>query len=185
DTLVDELWGERPPPTAGAYLQNCVSRLRKALDPARIETRVPGYTLRAEPGEIDARRFELLVARARDSAPAERAALLRDALALWRGPLLADLAYEPFVQVEAGRLDELPTEHPLAVTPPPARGRDARRTVTVLFADVTSSTALGESVDPESLRDLIGRFFGEMATTIRKHGGTVEKFAGDAVMAVF
>jgi len=60
-----------------------------------------------------------------------------------------------------------------------------RRTVTVLFADVSGSTALGERFDPESLRDLLGRYFGTMKGLIEHHGGRVEKFIGDAVMAVF
>jgi class 3 adenylate cyclase/tetratricopeptide (TPR) repeat protein len=62
---------------------------------------------------------------------------------------------------------------------------EVRRTVTVLFADVTGSTALGEQLDPESLRALMGRYFGAMKEVIERHGGTVEKFIGDAVMAVF
>jgi class 3 adenylate cyclase/predicted ATPase len=66
-----------------------------------------------------------------------------------------------------------------------ARPGESRRTVTVLFADVTGSTALGEQLDPESLRALMGRYFAEMRTIIERHGGTVEKFIGDAVMAVF
>jgi len=57
--------------------------------------------------------------------------------------------------------------------------------VTVLFADVSGSTSLGEQLDPESLRALMGRYFAEMRTIIERHGGTVEKFIGDAVMAVF
>jgi class 3 adenylate cyclase len=61
----------------------------------------------------------------------------------------------------------------------------ARKTVTVLFCDVTGSTALGEQLDPESLREVIQRYFAEMRTVIERHGGTVEKFIGDAVMAVF
>jgi predicted ATPase/class 3 adenylate cyclase len=61
----------------------------------------------------------------------------------------------------------------------------ARKTVTVLFCDVTGSTALGEELDPESLREVIQRYFAEMQTVIERHGGTVEKFIGDAVMAVF
>jgi class 3 adenylate cyclase/tetratricopeptide (TPR) repeat protein len=67
------------------------------------------------------------------------------------------------------------------------RGRpgESRRTVTVLFADVTGSTALGEQLDPESLRALMGRYFTAMQAIIERHGGTVEKFIGDAVMAVF
>jgi class 3 adenylate cyclase/tetratricopeptide (TPR) repeat protein len=60
-----------------------------------------------------------------------------------------------------------------------------RKTVTVLFADVAGSTALGERFDPESLRRVMGRYFQEMRTILERHGGTVEKFIGDAVMAVF
>jgi class 3 adenylate cyclase/tetratricopeptide (TPR) repeat protein len=60
-----------------------------------------------------------------------------------------------------------------------------RKTVTVLFCDVTGSTALGESVDPEALRGLLARYFERMKTIVERHGGTVEKFIGDAVMAVF
>ena len=60
-----------------------------------------------------------------------------------------------------------------------------RKTVTVLFCDVTGSTALGESVDPEALRALLARYFERMRSIIERHGGTVEKFIGDAVMAVF
>jgi class 3 adenylate cyclase/tetratricopeptide (TPR) repeat protein len=60
-----------------------------------------------------------------------------------------------------------------------------RKTVTVIFCDVTGSTALGERLDPESLRHLMGRYFEEMRTVIERHGGLVEKFIGDAVMAAF
>jgi class 3 adenylate cyclase/tetratricopeptide (TPR) repeat protein len=60
-----------------------------------------------------------------------------------------------------------------------------RKTVTVLFCDVTGSTAMGEELDPESLREVIQRYFAEMGAAIERHGGTVEKFIGDAVMAVF
>src|SRR5262245_11904442 len=60
-----------------------------------------------------------------------------------------------------------------------------RKTVTVLFCDVTGSTELGESVDPEALRDTLARYFERMKSIVERHGGTVEKFIGDAVMAVF
>src|SRR5438309_7392609 len=60
-----------------------------------------------------------------------------------------------------------------------------RKTVTVLFCDVTGSTALGESVDPEALRGLLARYFERMKAIVERHGGSVEKFVGDAVMAVF
>ena len=62
---------------------------------------------------------------------------------------------------------------------------EERRLVTVLFADVTGSTALGESIDPEALRGLLARFFRAAQEIVQSHGGTVEKFIGDAVMAVF
>jgi class 3 adenylate cyclase len=63
--------------------------------------------------------------------------------------------------------------------------REQRKTVTVLFCDVTGSTALGESTDPEAVRALLARYFERMKTIIERHGGSVEKFIGDAVMAVF
>ena len=65
------------------------------------------------------------------------------------------------------------------------RAREVRKTVTVLFSDVTGSTALGERLDPESLRHVMGRYLEEMKDVLERHGGTVEKFIGDAVMAVF
>src|SRR6476659_851169 len=60
-----------------------------------------------------------------------------------------------------------------------------RKVVTVLFCDVVGSTALGESTDPEALRALLARYFERMKSIVERHGGTVEKFIGDAVMAVF
>jgi class 3 adenylate cyclase/tetratricopeptide (TPR) repeat protein len=63
--------------------------------------------------------------------------------------------------------------------------REARKTVSVLFCDVRGSTSLGERLDPESLRHVMDRYFERMETVITAHGGTVEKFIGDAVMAVF
>src|SRR6266571_1095863 len=63
--------------------------------------------------------------------------------------------------------------------------REQRKVVTVLFCDVTGSTALGESVDPEALRAVLARYFERMKAIVESHGGTVEKFIGDAVMAVF
>ena len=71
-----------------------------------------------------------------------------------------------------------------ALTPAPA-AREQRKTVTVLFCDVVGSTALGESTDPEALRALLARYFERMKGIVERHGGTVEKFIGDAVMAVF
>ena len=69
--------------------------------------------------------------------------------------------------------------------PDAARPREVRKTVTVVFCDVTGSTALGERLDPESLRSVMTRYFDRMKTVLESHGGSVEKFIGDAVMAVF
>src|SRR5687768_6382483 len=63
--------------------------------------------------------------------------------------------------------------------------REQRKVVTVLFCDLVGSTALGESTDPEALRARMRRYFDDLRTIIERHGGTVEKFVGDAVMAVF
>jgi class 3 adenylate cyclase/tetratricopeptide (TPR) repeat protein len=70
------------------------------------------------------------------------------------------------------------------VAPAPPR-REVRRVVTVVFTDVTGSTSLGERTDPESLRHVMSRYFEESRAVLGHHGGTVEKFIGDAVMAVF
>ena len=64
-------------------------------------------------------------------------------------------------------------------------GAEQRKTVTVLFCDVTGSTVLGEPLDPERLRALLARYFERMKAIVERHGGSVEKFIGDAVMAVF
>jgi class 3 adenylate cyclase len=62
---------------------------------------------------------------------------------------------------------------------------EVRKTVTVLFADIVSSTSRAEQIDPESTRRMLARYFDAMRRVVEKHGGTVEKFIGDAVMAVF
>jgi class 3 adenylate cyclase/predicted ATPase len=236
--------------------------------------------LELDPESLDLARFERLVEEARDADMAERAEKLREALALWRGPALADLAFEPFAQSEIARLEELrlaaledridaelalgrngslvseleelvgqnplrerlrrqlmlalyrvgrqadalaayrdarrtldeelglePSDelqrlerailvHDPALAPPapppadllaaaPTAVPEARKTVTVLFADVTGSTGLGDSLDPEALRAVLSGFYAEMGAVIGLHGGTVEKFAGDEVMAAF
>ena len=103
ERLIDELWGDRPPATAGTALQVYVSKLRKTLGAAVITTRDPGYVLGAPPDAVDLHRFEALVVQARGQEPARAAELLRSALALWRGPALADVELG-----EVGaRLDEL------------------------------------------------------------------------------
>ena len=111
DRLIDELWGEQPPGTAVPSLQVYVSRLRKLLPPDTLLTRPPGYLLEVEPDELDLRRFERLLAEGRAALaagnPEDAAAVLQDALALWRGPALAEFAFEPFAQAEIGRLEDL------------------------------------------------------------------------------
>jgi DNA-binding SARP family transcriptional activator len=111
DQLIDEMYGGRPPRSAAKSLHAHVSRLRKALPGERLVTRGPGYLLQASPDEVDAdrfsRRFESgrSALRAGDVGAAERD--LSEALAIWRGPALADMVYEEFAQAEIGRLEEL------------------------------------------------------------------------------
>src|SRR2546423_294961 len=272
ERLIDEVWGPEPPKTAGASLQNYVSRLRKALGAELIVSQSPGYILRVDPERFDLARFERLTAEARGAEPRERAEKLRAALALWRGPALEDLAFEQFVRDEVGRLEEarlaaleerieaelalgsageLIGELEELVEEQPLRerfhaqlmhalyraGRQAdalaafqdarrvlldelglepgeelrnlqqailqqdpslaaagetaadrppdRRTVTVLFCDLVDSTRLAAELDPEVYRRLISHYFEVVRGPIERHGGMLEKFIGDAAMAVF
>src|SRR3954454_7579863 len=113
ESAADALWPRAAPAEAMRSLQVTVSRLRRSLGAAgsALETVTSGYRLAVEPDAIDARRFETLIGSARaarlegDAATARR--LLDDALGLWRGPALADVAFESFAQGEIARLDEL------------------------------------------------------------------------------
>ena len=128
DRLIDELWGESPPETALRTLQAYVSRLRKALGPngaspsedpesasvangGVLLTRGRGYVLEVAPGELDLERFRELAEHGRDALaggnPEEAATVLSEALGIWRGPPLADFAYEPFAQAAIAQLEEL------------------------------------------------------------------------------
>jgi DNA-binding SARP family transcriptional activator len=118
EQLIDDLWGERPPVSAGNALWVHVAGLRRALEPARqrgapsvIVTRAPGYLIQIEPEQLDLVRFERLVAEGRQALAGgvarEAARLLREALGLWRGPALADLAAARFARDQAARLEEL------------------------------------------------------------------------------
>jgi DNA-binding SARP family transcriptional activator len=111
DRLIDELWGEESPESGSAALRMRVSELRKALPEGLVQTRAPGYLIRAEGDRLDLHRFERLVEEGRRAleagAAVDAAARLREALGLWRGPPLDDLAYEPFAQPVIARLDEL------------------------------------------------------------------------------
>jgi class 3 adenylate cyclase len=279
DRIFDELYGEQPPATAASSIQNAISRLRRVLGAELIETRAPGYALTVSPDDLDSLRFERLLT----SAPVEveaRSETLHEALELWRGPPLADFAFEPFAQAEIARLEELRlaaleerieadlalwhhgvlvgelaaliAEHPfrerlrrqlmlalygagrqaealeafqqarrtfvdeLGIEPSPALREleramlqqdealaaaapaepaapvvvpeerpERRQTVTVLFADVVHSTRLARALDPEALREVMTRYFAVVRRVLERHGGTVEKFIGDAVMGVF
>jgi DNA-binding SARP family transcriptional activator len=274
DRLVEELWGASPPKAAVGSLQNLVSELRKALGAELLVTRAPGYVLAVDRDNVDAHRFERLVREAPKGPAEARARVLREALALWRGPPLAELAFETFAQAEIARLEELRSatreelfeaelelghhgslvaeleafvgENPLRERPRgqlmlalyrsgrqadaleayraardalveelgiepstelqrleqailrhdpalelerPAAGRrrepDRRKTVTILFADVVDSSALAAELDPEVLRGVMRSYFEVVERVVAQHGGTVEKFIGDAAMAVF
>ena len=111
DRLIDALWGEEPPDTARNTIQVYVSQLRKLLPEGTLETAPPGYRLAVDPEAIDLFRFIQLTQQARAALTvgnaSDAAETLREALALWRGPALADLAWEPLAQGEVVRLEEL------------------------------------------------------------------------------
>jgi DNA-binding SARP family transcriptional activator/ABC-type branched-subunit amino acid transport system substrate-binding protein/streptogramin lyase len=112
ERLMDLIWGEAAPPTAATGLQGYVSQLRKAIEPDRsrptvIVTVGAGYVARVGPEQLDVARFEQLMARAREaSSPQDAADVLAKALALWRGPPLADLRNESWAQEPIRRLEE-------------------------------------------------------------------------------
>jgi WD40 repeat protein/DNA-binding SARP family transcriptional activator/type II secretory pathway predicted ATPase ExeA len=109
ERLIEAVWDGTPPSAARGSLQAYVSNLRRALGRERIDGRSGGYVLHADRDEVDAQRFVALVDRAAATSPArptERAALLGEALALWRGPALDDLADQPAFQPEAIALNE-------------------------------------------------------------------------------
>ena len=107
--------GRQPPDDAPGALQVQVSRLRRVLSAGGgghpVESRRPGYVLRVGPEELDAERFEALVREASRAlaggTPARALELLDEAVALWRGPALAEFADQPYARAEAARLEEL------------------------------------------------------------------------------
>ena len=274
DRLVEELWGGEPPKAAVGSLQNLVSELRKVLGVELLVTRSPGYLLAIERDQVDAHRFERIAREAQERPAATRATGLREALSLWRGPPLADMAFESFAQSEIARLEELRAstreelfdaelelgrhgplvaeleafvaEHPLRErprgqlmlalyrsgrqadaleayrnardtlveelgidpspelqrleqailrhdsdldperpAPAPRSQAERRKPVTILFADIVDSSALAAELDPEVLRNVMRAYFDVVKSVVERHGGTVEKFIGDAAMAVF
>jgi DNA-binding SARP family transcriptional activator len=297
DRLVDALWGDDPPASAANSVQVYVSRLRRLLgDEGMLATEPPGYVLRIEPGDLDLSEFEKLLgegkAALRSGAAAEAELILAGALGLWRGPALADLAAETFVQAEIARLERLRLEalearfeamlsvgreneaagelealvalHPLderlraqlmvalyragrhtealetyrvfrqllddelglepnpelrrleqailrqddslgpitrltpavaepepSVEPTPSAAaprrqmEDERRPVTVLFADIVGSTALGERLEPDEAKVLVGECVTMMSRAVDEYGGTVQAYQGDGICAYF
>ena len=303
DRLVDALWGNDPPASAANSVQVYVSKLRKLLGgDGRLATQPPGYVLRVDNADVDLDAFEALLAAGRAALRAEAfedaEASLARALALWRGPALADLASEPFAQAEAARLEALRLEalearfdamlalgretevvrelealvglHPLderlraklmlalyrsgrqadaletyrafrqlldeelglepnaalreleqailrqdaalgavarlapSASPTPQRTEagtpahaepeslatsrgmeDERRPVTVLFADIVGSTALGERLEPDEAKVLVGECVTMMSRAVDEYGGTVQAYQGDGICAYF
>jgi class 3 adenylate cyclase/DNA-binding winged helix-turn-helix (wHTH) protein len=272
DRLIDDLWGETPPESAPHAVEVHVSRLRKELGAALVTRDASGYALVLEPEQLDLTRFARRASEARalsERDPERAAEILREALALWRGPALAEFAFEPFAQGEIGRLEELRSEalelridcelqlgrtdlvselqslvaaeplrerlreqlmlalylqgrqadalaeyraarsllmEELGVEPNPSlRALEAailrqdatltlpvrqpaqaqRKLATILFADLADSTGLAVSLDPETWRAVQRRYFDAVAAAVARHGGTTEKYVGDAVMAVF
>ena len=100
-TLIDWIWGERPPSEAANALQRLVSRLRKALPEGLVEGQTDGYRLRVEPDAVDAVRFERLVGQARNDEDPRRVRLLREALALWRGAAMQDVGLQDSAAFDA------------------------------------------------------------------------------------
>jgi DNA-binding SARP family transcriptional activator len=113
ERLIDELWGETPPATAGKAVQVYVSQLRKALagNKSAIATRAGGYVFQVSLDQLDAARFQLLVGQAREQQAAgeieEAAGRFREGLSLWRGTVLAGLVFESHAQTEVDRLEQL------------------------------------------------------------------------------
>ena len=119
DRIMEDLWGDHPPKTAQTALHVYVSHLRKLLEPERgkgeaaalLASRAPGYVIDVDPEQVDLTRFQRLASQGRlalDAGdPRVGGGALHEALALWRGPALADFLYEPFAQSEIARLEEL------------------------------------------------------------------------------
>ncbi|MXG27285.1 AAA family ATPase [Streptomyces sp. YIM 132580] len=139
DRLIHDLWGDAPPGRPAGALQAKVSQLRRAIGRDRVVRQPPGYRLRFDGDEVDAVRFRALVAQARPvQDPRARAALLTEALELWRGPAYADFADGPFVRAAAQRL----AEQRLSVLEEQARARLEAGDHTLLAGELADLVAL-------------------------------------------
>ena len=111
ERLIEDLWAGRPPSGAAKTLRSYMSRLRAVLGDEVVRSHAPGYVLEMEQDQLDAHRFEGLLAEGRSARArgyaVDASARLREGLALWHGAALADLAEEPFAGPEAARLEEL------------------------------------------------------------------------------
>ncbi|MEV1172759.1 BTAD domain-containing putative transcriptional regulator [Nonomuraea sp. NPDC049784] len=140
DRLIDDLWGEEPPNNPANALQAKVSQLRRTLGRDRVLHQAPGYRLRVDDAEdeIDSRLFHSLVSEARQAGdPLTRAALLTEALKLWRGPAFADFADEEFARTAAHRL----AEQRLAVVEEQAEARLETGDRTLLIGELAGLVA--------------------------------------------
>jgi DNA-binding SARP family transcriptional activator len=110
DKLIDDLWGEQPPDSAQHAVEEYVSQLRKKLGRTALVTQAPGYALALGAEQVDLTRFAQRAAGGPpllERDPDTASALLREALAVWRGTALAEFTFEPFAQIEIGRFEEL------------------------------------------------------------------------------
>src|ERR671914_252135 len=166
ERVIADLWGERPPDGAVKTVQAVVSRLRRApgSEAARLVSSAAGYRLRVEPDELDLSRFERLCADGRRALAAGRheraAARLRAALAEWRGPPLADVAFEPFEPPEVER---------------------RRATATILVAEVAGWARVADA-DADGVRAAHDR---RLRDVLAAHGASAVKAVGDVLVAAF
>ena len=151
DRLIDALWGEQPPRTAPTSLQNFVSQLRKQLGPDLVVTKPPGYLLRIDPLQLDVNRVHALLTEAKDAAAGERAAKLREAIGMWRGPPFEEFEFELHLtlleerieaDIEAGRSGEVVGELEVLVSEHPLRERFREQLMLALYQSGRQAEAL-------------------------------------------
>ncbi len=160
DTLIADVWGDEAPEKARNTLQTYVSNLRRTLGDDRLQGRPPGYLLALDPSELDAARFEGLLRSAKRSLtvdPSVTVAAIDDALSLWRGPALADLADQHALLAQAARLDEL-------------RLSAQETRIEALMAAGSSATAVAELEPLLAANPLRESFWGLMMLALYREG---------------